>query len=278
MLTERYLFEDPALPALQGPRNPPFCIDSHGSTLFGRILLPAQYGEGDRSPVLLQLHGFPGLEQNLDLPYALRRAGIATAHFSYRGVWGCRGDYSFSHLIEDVFSVRAFLADHAEEYGIDPKRIYLFGHSMGGFAALNALARGLSVRGAIIMAPCDLGFLHEEDPEHLRTLLASQEQGYFTLTSGDSLTRDVAAHAHEWRFLRLADRLPASLPIHFIAGSKDVTTPPDRHLRPLYEALCALERPISYTEFQDDHAFPASRVVLTQTVFRLIKQMEGIQP
>jgi len=276
MLQERYLFEDRDYPVLRPESSTAFSVDSHGSSLFGRILLPAQTAKDERTPVLLQLHGFPGFEQNLDLPQALRRAGIATAYFSYRGVWGSHGYYSFSHLIEDVFSVVDHLTGHAEEYRIDPDRIYLLGHSMGGFAGLNAIARGLPIRGAIFMAPCDLGYVSEEDPEYLATLLSRQKSGYFSVPSEDWLAQDVAAHAHEWRFLRLTDRLPSHLPIHFIAGSKDVTT--DRHLRPLYEALCALERPISYTEFQDDHAFPASRVVLTQTVFRLIKQMEGIQP
>lgn len=74
MLHEEYLFADRDYPALVSEENKGLVIDSHGSIIYGRILLPA-----------------------------LRRAGIAAAYFSYRGVWGGYGDYCLSHLIEDLF-------------------------------------------------------------------------------------------------------------------------------------------------------------------------------
>lgn len=44
------------------------------------------------------LHGYPGIEQNLDIAQLLRMAGYAVVHFSYRGVWESHGYYRFSHL------------------------------------------------------------------------------------------------------------------------------------------------------------------------------------
>ena len=83
MLREQNLFEDlGALPVFAPEKAVAFGVESHGDKVFGRILIPAEVNEGDRSPVVLLLHGYPGLERNMDIPYAFRRAGIAAAYLT----------------------------------------------------------------------------------------------------------------------------------------------------------------------------------------------------
>ncbi|MEJ0065551.1 MAG: hypothetical protein WDM85_08965 [Caulobacteraceae bacterium] len=58
---------------------------------------------------MLLLHGFPGNEQNLDLARAMQREGWNVLTMHYRGAWGSRGDYSFTHCIEDAQAALAWL-------------------------------------------------------------------------------------------------------------------------------------------------------------------------
>src|SRR5438093_313548 len=74
-------------------------IPSSGARMNG-VLYVAQ-GKGPHTTVLV-LHGFPGTEKNGDLAQVVRRAGFNALIFHYRGAWGRWGDYSFSHVLEDV--------------------------------------------------------------------------------------------------------------------------------------------------------------------------------
>ena len=206
MLDKTYLYKDVDESAVAvRSKTVSFIIDSHGVSIFGRVIVPAMATDTERAPVLVMLHGYPGLEQNMDLPTVLRRGGIATLYFSYRGIWGGHGYYSFSHLIEDTFSVVNWVREHADEYHIDPERIYLLGHSMGGFTALNAIAQGLTVRGAVIMAPCDMAMRYEDEPEAFASMMETATKGYFRLTHENALQEDMENHYKKWRFDALGD-------------------------------------------------------------------------
>ena len=250
-------------------------LDSHGDRMFGRIMLPALETEAERAPVAVMLHGFPGLEQNMDMPPALRRGGIATLYFSYRGVWGSHGYYCFSHLIEDTFTVVNWIREHAEVYRLDPERIYLIAHSMGGFTALNAIAQGVRVRGAVVMAPCDMALRYEEEPEIFkRRMQETAPEGYFCLPHEDYLYEDMATHYHQWRFNAIADRIPQVMQLHFIGATQDEAVPPEVHTKPIYDLLRARGMDVSYQEFDTGHIFTSCRIALTDTVFDLIAKME----
>ena len=250
-----------------------FIIDSHGDNIYGRFMLPALQNETDRAPAAVMLHGYPGLEQNMDMPPALRRGGIATLYFSYRGVWGSHGYYSLSHLIEDTFTVVNWIRENAEQYRIDPERIYLVGHSMGGFTALNAIAQGICVRGAVIMAPCDMAMRHEEEPTSFDSMMKTAAKGYFRLPHEDYLREDIEANCKAWRFDAIADKIPQDMPLHFIGAAKDITVPPQKHTKPIYNRLLARGMDVSYQELDAGHIFTPCRIALTELVFDLIAKM-----
>ena len=275
MNTELF-FRDPAPDTPVMPFDEPLIMDSHGSRIFGRLLRPAFYDETSTAPVVLMLHGHPGGDRNLDIAAYLRANGYAVAYFSYRGIWGSQGDYCLSHNIEDVATVTAYIREHAAQYRVDPDRFYLFGHSMGGFSALNAMAAGLKVSGAILMAPCDTGHMFLNQPERFGPVLMDcKKNGYFHLPTEDYMENDAAQHAEEWYFPNLAERLDASIPYRFIGGARDVTTPPRQHILPLLERLQALGRDVRYTELDDGHMFPISRVRLARLALSLLSEMEA---
>ena len=86
---------DPRAGFAQAPTAGELFIDSHGHRIFGLYLGPALYRAEERRPVVILCHGMPGQDKNLDLAHALRRAGYFAVTFSYRGVWGSHGEYSF---------------------------------------------------------------------------------------------------------------------------------------------------------------------------------------
>ena len=70
-------------------------------------------------PTVVLFHGFPGIEKNLDLAHAIRRAGWNVVTLNYRGSWGSPGTYSFKGNLEDAREkVRALIAASLRE----PKR------------------------------------------------------------------------------------------------------------------------------------------------------------
>ena len=254
-----------------------FIINSYGDSVFGRFMVPAMATEAERAPVLVMLHGYPGLEQNMDMPTVLRRGGIATLYFSYRGIWGGHGNYSFSHLMEDAFSVVNWVRENADKYHIDPERIYLLGHSMGGFAALNAIAQGLPVRGAVIMAPCDMAMRYEDEPEKFASMMETAKKGYFRLAHENALQEDMEKHHKMWRFDALADKIPQNSRLHFIGAIRDSIVPPSTHIMPLYRLLQERNMDVSYQELATGHIFAQCRIALTDMVFDLVAKMENKQ-
>jgi pimeloyl-ACP methyl ester carboxylesterase len=115
-------------------------------------------------PTLLLLHGFPGNEQNLDLAQAARRNGWNVLTFHYRGTWGSRGSFSFANAVEDARTTLAWLrrADNVRRFAIDPARIAVAGHSMGGYLGADVAARDPRVIGLFLIDAWDLSEAAEE--------------------------------------------------------------------------------------------------------------------
>jgi acetyl esterase/lipase len=133
-----------------------FVLPSHGSGINALMYMASGAGP---HPTLLLLHGFPGNEQNLDLAQAARRAGWNVLTFHYRGSWGSEGAFSFANAAEDARTALRFLEApaNAATYRIDPRRIAVAGHSMGGFMAAVAGASDARVTGLFLIDPWDLG-------------------------------------------------------------------------------------------------------------------------
>jgi dipeptidyl aminopeptidase/acylaminoacyl peptidase len=130
-------------------------VPSHGEMLLGIFYEAAGPG---KHPTVVLLHGFPGYEQNLDLAQAMRRAGWNVLAMHYRGSWGVGGDFSLAHASEDADAMVAFAhsPESARKYHIDPDRIVVVGHSMGGYMAAWAAAHESAVLGAVMIGMWDI--------------------------------------------------------------------------------------------------------------------------
>ena len=154
--TPMAVIADPPADSVQPAAMSAFVLPSRGSGM--NAVMYTASGAGPH-PTLLLLHGFPGNEQNLDLAQAARRAGWNVLTFHYRGSWGSQGDFSFLNAAEDTHAALAFLRDPANvaRLHIDPKRIAVAGHSMGGYMAADAAADDPSVVGLFLIDPWNIG-------------------------------------------------------------------------------------------------------------------------
>ncbi len=278
MLFEENLFNESlesrpaAIPAVNEEIN----IFSHGDRIFGRVLVPNAKNENDRFPAVVFLHGYPGTEANLDIVHAFRRAGVCAVHFYYRGVWGSHGYYKFSHLYEDAECVLDHLRENADQLKIDPDRIYIIGYSMGGFCAMNLLARGAKVKGAVLLSPCDIGDRYLNHYERYIPTIEAQKGGYFRTPDEDYMDQDVREHAEGWQFPVLAEQIDPKLPIRFVGGEFDDVTPPPIHTFPAMEVMKARGMDVTYEELPDGHEYAGHRILLTKTLFRKIIELERL--
>jgi pimeloyl-ACP methyl ester carboxylesterase len=279
----------PRDPASEDPtgvdrQNPPAAEElkmPSGDTRVNALLYRAQ-GKGPH-PVVILLHGFPGNERNLDLGQALRRAGYHVLYFNYRGSWGSGGSFSFGSARQDVAAAFRYLrsADTVKRFGIDPGRIVLVGHSLGGWLALAGAADDREVRCTVALAPWNVGrfgALLRDGSVKPEMFLAEwrsytdPEAGPLRGTTAEALAEETKSHAAEWDLSALAAALSAKHGL-VIASTKDEARSPAMLREPLDAALRGLraEHWQSRT-IDDDHSFSAHRIALARTVIGWLQQ------
>ncbi len=80
-------------------------------------------------PVIVWFHGGGLTGGAREIPRTLLQSGCVIVGAGYR----LAPDATVSQIIDDAAAAVAWVMDHAVEYGGDPARIYLAGHSAGGY-------------------------------------------------------------------------------------------------------------------------------------------------
>ena len=261
---------DPDFPAT----TPAVTFVSGGETLLGVLHVPA--GRGPH-PVVVLLHGFPGNERNFDLAQVLRRAGFASLVFHYRGSWGVGGTWSWAHVLEDAAAVLAALRDPgvAATHRLDPARLALVGHSLGGFAALMTTAADPSVTAVASIAGFDFGTvaaLCRADPGVRAAWVEAFDGELAPLrgTSGEALVAEMEAAGESWRLASLAPML-AHRPVLLVGTGRDAVSPHELHHDPLVAAYA--DGHLEHHVFATDHALSDHRVTLARTVVGFLQHL-----
>jgi uncharacterized protein len=171
-------------------------IPSHGVLINGLVYSPAGAGP---HPTLVICHGLPGNEKNLDLAQAVRRAGWNAVTFNYRGSWGSAGTFRFAHNLQDADAVLSYLRDpnNASKLGIDPKRIAIAGHSMGGWVTAHTAAHDHALLGAILISMGDMGQLGYLPHDRAVAVMADNMEALSGVTA-ESMADEVKLHAKEF--------------------------------------------------------------------------------
>jgi pimeloyl-ACP methyl ester carboxylesterase len=232
-------------------------IPSNGSKLLG-ILMLASSAQPHKTVILL--HGFPGYEQNMDLAQVLRRDGWNVLAMHYRGSWGSEGSFSFTHCMEDVSAMLAYLTEpaNAARFHVNTREIVVIGHSMGGFIAVAAMAQHPQIAAGVIItegSPINDAagyFGKESDPADYLPLAG---------TSPTALEQESKANASNWTFEALATKI-APRPVLVLSANDG--------LRASNETLTAALRhagsPVAYVHMDTDHGFGDHRIALEGAV------------
>ena len=128
-------------------------------------------------PTFVLMHGLPGIEKNLDLAQAVRRAGWNAITFNYRGSWGSPGNYS-----------------------------------LGGWVAVETTAHDKGLLGTVIISAGDLGNAGVGAKIVRPQIVAFMESNRESLAgvTGETMTDELAAHGAEWTFATAAPQLTHS--------------------------------------------------------------------
>ena len=249
-----------------------FQIPSHGGLLNAFVYVAAGAGP---HPAVVLLHGFPGNERNLDLAQDIRRAGWDVLYFDYRGSWGSPGEFSFSHGIEDTAAAIDYIRSPAmaRTLRLDPSRIVLIGHSMGGFMAVQDAAVDPRILGVGLLSASDIGgrtpqtFATGQEQPTIRMLSARYEQWGMAPMTGctpDLLARETLANAAQWSFMAKVNSLKTRPLL--------IVTSDDAYARGDQAFAGALRRAgntrVSTLHLPTDHAYSDQRGPLSSSVLR----------
>lgn len=235
-------------------------VPSHGVLINGVLYSPPGAGS---HPTLVICHGLPGNEKNLDLAQAVRRAGWNAVTFNYRGSWGSPGSFRFAQNPQDADSVLAYLRDpsNAAKLGIDPKRIAIAGHSMGGWVVAHTASHDHALIGAILISMADMGLSGGRPRAQAVAAMADDMETLADVTA-DSMVDELTAHAHEFVVSGTAAGL-AQIPVLAITSNDHLAS----HTDALVAAIKAKGGTrVTVAHLDTDHSYSDRRIALESTV------------
>ena len=247
-------------------------IPSHGALMNALVYVAAGAGP---HPAVVLLHGFPGNERNLDLAQDMRRAGWDVLYFNYRGSWGTPGDFSFSHSIEDTAAAVAYLRQPsvAKKLRLDPTRIVLIGHSMGGMMTVEDAAADPSIKAFATISAADMAWhaqqlVHQDgDAGGIKAMSAHLVDEGMAPLSGctpEGLTRELLDHASGWVFPSKVDALKQRTAL--IITSDDGLAPEnDAFVADLRKAG---DTHVTTVHLATDHLYSDKRIELSKAVLK----------
>jgi pimeloyl-ACP methyl ester carboxylesterase len=244
-------------------------IPSHGVEMDATLYLAG--GEGQHGTVILLL-GLPGYETNIDLAQSIRRAGWNVLIFHYRGTWGTAGAFSFSSAIEDTASTVHFLRDpaNASKYRMDPRRLVLVGHSMGGFLAGYEAIRDPAVTAVAIISGVNLGRINA-NPNEQEIRLKRWETNLHPVkgSTAQELFAEANRHTKDWDYVQWSEALRAR-PV-LLVGAEDPNKADMDALALALRQKSAVA--LSHQDVSTDHSFSDHRIALQRIVIEWLEAL-----
>jgi uncharacterized protein len=247
-----------------------FELPSHGSQLHAIAYVASGAGP---HPAVILLHGFPGMERNFDVAQAIRRAGYTVVLFTYRGAWGSQGAFSFSNGMEDAHAAVEYLRvpANAKRLRVNPDKIVIAGHSMGGWIALATAASDPNIRAVLAISAADMAamtarIVAASDPAAaLKTCIPLFSDGSMAPLAGttpEAACKELIGHAAQWSFANYAKGL-GTRPVLLITSDDGFTAFSDGLAKQLRTNG---DQQVREIHLATDHAYSDKRIALTQAV------------
>lgn len=264
----RAIFTDPPRDSISPARSQILHIPSGGVRINGL----AYIAEGARPhPAVILLHGLPGNEKNLDLAQAIRRSGWDVITFNYRGSWGSPGEFRFANNLEDADAVIAFLRDtaNARVLNLDPRRIVMAGHSMGGWVTTLTASHHPELVGAILISAADMGSRHTAPRDQMVKVMADNMESLAGVTA-ESMADEIIANGSRWTFGSAATDGLAHMPM-LVLTANDGLAP---HVEPLIKQSRAFgNKRIVVVHHATDHSWNDSRIFLESRIIDWLQKL-----
>lgn len=261
---------DKAFPAAMEVLHIPTGGPAGGVEVNGVAYVPA--GPGPH-PAVIICHGLPGIEKNLDLAQAIRRAGWTVITFNYRGSWGSPGEYRFAQNLEDANAVLAFARDpaNAAKLRIDPDRLVVVGHSMGGWVAALTAAKDKKLLGAAMISAANMGAFGKAPRDQLAAGMKANGQEALAGTSPEIMADELIAKADAFDVLTAAPALTGTN--LFILSSDDGLAPgTDALAKAIGDGGGAKVKTLHVAT---DHSWSDARVRLQAEVLRWLETLKA---
>jgi pimeloyl-ACP methyl ester carboxylesterase len=174
--------------------------------------------------------------------------------------------------VEDAAAAIAYLHDrtHAFHLRVDPGKIYLVGHSMGGFVAVEAAAADPEIKGVILISAADMAARALDVPADKKDAaikgiaagLAEEGMAPLAGTTSEALAKETLANAAQWSFIGLAPKF-TTRPLFVITS--------DDGLAPTNDAFVAAIKKaggndVKTLHIATDHSYSDSRIALEKAV------------
>ncbi len=252
-------------------------VPSHNEQLLGVFYLASGAGP---HPTAIVMHGFPGYEQNLDLAQAIRRAGWNVMAVHYRGSWGVKGNFSYTHAIEDADAEVAFLRDpgNAAKYHIDTGKIVLIGHSMGGFMVASAGAHDPKVAGIVMISAWNIAGPFSTLPSSaeqtaVAKFVQNQTKNDLTPLAGTSaeiLGHEIFADRATMVFSNFTSAL-ATRPLLIITSDDGLAADNDKFAAALQQAG---DKHVQSLHYATDHSYSDHRIQLASAILNFLATIQ----
>jgi len=263
----RAIYVDPPQDAHNPARMEVLHIPSGGVAINGVAYIASG---PEPHPTVLLLHGLPGNEKNLDLAQAIRRAGWNAVTINYRGSWGSAGEFHFGQTLEDAAAALAYLRtpDVTRQLAIDPKRIVVAGHSMGGWVTAHIFADDQALLGAMMISAGDMGTVAKSSRDEVLSVLRNNRES-LAIADLDALADELIAHSQEWSFSPLVPHLKDRRLL--VLYSHDGL---ESHSLALIDPLkVAKSKGLAYAYTATDHSWSDHRIALQAQVINWLQNL-----
>lgn len=262
------IYTDPAPDKAHPARMEVLHIPSGGVEINGVAYLAAGAAP---HPTLVLCHGWPGNEKNLDLAQAVRRAGWNVVTFNYRGSWGSPGSFRFAQNPQDARAILAWLRDpaNAARLAVDPKRLVIMGHSMGGWVTAMVAGDDDGLIGAGLISAANMGFMRGMGRDGI-VKLAAENAETLADTSPEKMADELIANRDAFDFLKTAPGL-ARKPLLVLSANDGLAPQTD-------DLIDAVRKSggtrITRYHAATDHGWSDHRIDLAAHVIRWLQTLE----